>query len=286
MATTLACEPETAQGPAAAREPELCRYIYCIIDCHEPKDFACEAIGDDSRPRGGRRSRVYTVVHNGIGAVVSSSAQGKYTIDRQNTLAHQRVMEHVMEQGHTVLPVKFDTIAEAENGRGPDARIVEHVLVKRSGELSSLLAMMSTRVEMGLKALWRGRNTVFQEIVESDDEIRRLRRRTMGRRGEAALGLRVKLGEQVKQALDAKKEREQKELLGAVRGLVVDLRTNKTFGDQMFANLAFLVEDSRIEELDRKLNELADLAAGRIELRYVGPVPPSNFIELTITWDD
>jgi len=269
-----------------AGEPESRCYIYCVINCDEAKDFGCEAIGDDPRPRGGRRSTVYTLVHNGIGAVVSPSSQDKYTIDRQNTLAHQRVMEHVMAQGHTVLPVKFDTIAESKNGVGPEERIVQQVLVKRFDELSSLLVLMRSRAEMGLKALWRDKHTVFQEIVGSNDEIRRLRTKVVGREGGAPFATLVKLGERVKQALDAKKERDQKELLDAVRDIVVDFRTNKTFGDQMFANLAFLVEDSRAEELDRRLNELADATAGRIKLRYVGPVPPSNFIELTITWDE
>ncbi|NQT54341.1 GvpL/GvpF family gas vesicle protein [bacterium] len=296
MAATSAIEPETAPVPEVAGEPVLGRYIYCIIDCDEPKDLDCGAIGDAAtgryesplrgRPRGGSRARVYTVVHNGVAVVVSPSLQSKYTIDRQNTLAHQRVMEHVMEQGHTVLPVKFDTIAEAKNGAGPEERIVEQVLAKRFEELSSLLALMSTRVEMGVKALWRDKKTVFREIVDSDDEIKRLRRKLVSQQGEASFGLRVKLGELVKNALGAKKEREQKELRDAVRDLVVDLHTNKTFGDQMFANLALLLDKSRVEALDRKLDELADAAPERIGLRYVGPVPPSDFIELAITWDE
>lgn len=264
--------------PRPAPEPGSRRYIYCVIDCGAPKDFTCAAIGN--------ASRVHTVVHRGIGAVVSPSPKPKYPIDRHNALAHQRVMEHVMAQGHTVLPVKFNTIAEAANGLGPEERIVQHVLAKRFGELASLLAAMSTRAEVGLKALWRQRTTVFEEIVNSSQEIRRLRNQVARAEGQTPVGALVTLGERVKHALDAKKEREHRELLDTVRGLVVDVRTNKTFGDQMFANFAFLVERSQLEALDRKLGELAALAAERIQLRYVGPLPPSNFIELSIRWDE
>lgn len=281
MATTLAREPTIGRRPKPQSDgdPELRRYIYCLTDCDEPRDFECAAVGD-------RASRVHTVVHNGIAAVVSPSCLGKYTIDRQNTLAHQRVMEHVMAQGHTVLPVKFDTIAEAKNGTGPEERIVQQVLVKRFDELASLLAVMATLAEMGLKALWRDKRAVFQEIVDSDDGIRRLRDKVAGQEGGAPAATLLELGERVKNALDAKKQRERKELLGALGDLVEDVRRNKTFGDQMFANLALLLERAQVNELDSKLDELDRLAAGRIKLRYVGPVPPSNFIELTIEWDE
>ena len=293
MPTTLVRKPKTRARlqTERAKEPELApspprlwrvgdrRYIYGIIDCDEPKHFDCDPIGDGS-------GDVHAAVCNGVAALVSTSAKEKYTIDRQNTLAHQRVMEHVMEQGHTVLPVKFDTIAEAKNGMGPEERIVRQVLVKRFDEFSALLGTMSTRVEVGVKALWRDMNAVFREIVDSNDEIKRLRSKIAGRQTRPQFGTRVKLGEMVKKALDAKTEREQKALLAAVRDIVVDFRKNKTFGDQMFANLALLLEKSRAEELDRKLDELADAAPGRIKLKYVGPVPPSNFIELVIRWDE
>jgi len=295
LPTTLVRKPETVAKPQAERagDPTLRRYIYCVIDCDEPRNFDCDAIGDGSRD-------VHTVAHNGIAAVVSPTSEDKYTIDRQNTLAHQRVMEYVMEQEHTVLPVKFDTIAEAKNGAGPEERIVQQVLAKRFDEFSSLLGVMNARVEMGVKALWKDNNAILWEIVNRNEEIKRLRSKIARRGGRAGspaapqgaqsrsplFGTRVKLGELVKTALGKKKEREQRALLDAVRDILVDFRKNKTFGDKMFANLAFLLEKSRIEELDRKLDQLADAAPGRIRLKYVGPVPPSNFVELVITWDE
>ena len=281
MPKTLVRKPKTAakRQTQGAPGPHLRRYIYCIIRCDRAKKFDCAPVGLGP-------GDVRTVVHDGVAAVVSPSAREKYAIDRQNTLAHQRVMEHVMAQGHTVLPVKFDTVAEGKNGMGPEQRIVQQVLVKRFDELSSLLERMSMRAEMGLKALWGDMDAVFREIVDANDEIKRLRRKIVRAQGSTQFGTRVKLGELVKKALDARKERERKALLSAIGDIVVERRENKTFGDQMFANLALLVDTSRTEELDRKLDELADAAVGRIKLKYVGPVPPSNFIELVITWDE
>ena len=277
-------ETLTEKEPTEAGSAESRRYMYCIIDSDGPRSFGSIGIGKDS-------PEVRTVVYNGVAAVVSPSSLEKYPIDRQNTLAHQRVMEHVMGQGGTVLPVKFDTIADARNGSKPEERIVRQVLETRYDELQSLLAVMSTRVELGVKALWRDKNTIFWEIVNSSDTIRRLRSKIAGppattAQGGTQFGIRVKLGERVKNALEAMKAKERAKLLNALKPLVVDYRENKTFGDQMFANLALLVEKSRVEELDDKLDELADAAAGRTQFKYVGPVPPSNFVEIVITWED
>lgn len=289
MPTTLVDKAKTVARPmreCAGKTEGRC-YIYCIIDCDEPKNFGCQAIDSGS-------GDVHTVVKGGIAAVVSPSSQEKYAINRQNTLVHQCVMEYLMEQGHTVLPVKFDTIAEEKNGVGPEERIVHQVLAKRFDEISSLLEAMRGRAEMGLKALWRDMSTIFREIVKSDAQIMRLRSKIVRQSsleprdqiGRAQFAMRVKLGELVKRALDTKKEQEERALLDAIRNIVVDFRKNKTFGDQMFANLAILVEKSRIEEFDRRLNGLADAIQGRVNLRYVGPLPPSSFIELVIKWEE
>ena len=96
----------------------------------------------------------------------------------------------------------------------------------------------------------------------------------------------MKLGEMVKNALEARKLRDEKELIACLAPMIVDLRQNKTFGDAMFANLAILVEKGRQEEITSCLSAFDASQSGQTRLRCIGPLPPSNFIELVITWDD
>ena len=267
------------------------RYIYCIIDCDKPDSFGPIGIGAG-------HPEVFAAQHGGIGAVISCTDRERFEISRENTIIHQRVMETVMERGHTVLPVRFDTIAEDKPDGSADAesRILNHVLKERIEEFSGLLATMSTRDELGIKGLWPDMKAVFDDIVNSNQKIRALRDRLLaessvrpGDRRRARLSPldgKPKLGQMVKNALDAKKLAAEKELTGHLAGTVVDLRRNKTFGDQMFANLAVLVEKSRLEDLDAAVSAFEAQRHGRVRLKYVGPVPPSNFIELIITWDD
>jgi hypothetical protein len=284
---TLASEPRPALELGQETDWGARRYIYCIIDCGEPATFGRRGIGNDSE--------VFAIPYEGIAAVVSRTPTEKFEISRENTLAHQHVMEAVMERGHTALPVRFDTIAEDKPEASADAesRIVNHVLTKRKDEFADLLALFNGRVELGVKGLWTNMSAVFAEIVDGSGEIRLLRKQVRAAGPGWAVGKRsgglspqARLGELVKKALDAKKNAAEAKLIKRVAEMIVDSRKNKTFGDTMFANLALLVEKSRQEELTAALSAFEDERAGMVKLKFIGPVPPSNFVEVAITWDD
>jgi hypothetical protein len=238
-------------------------------------------------------SEVFAVARDGIAAVVSVTSAEKLEISRGNALAHQRVMEAVMQRGHTVLPVKFNTIAENKGGKSAEERIVDHVLVGRNKEIVGLLSTMRPLVELGVKGLWTDMEAVFRNIVETSPEIQSLRKRLMATNGPGAPGKRpvnmtgqIRLGELVKKALEASKSDMEAALLGRLTPLAKDSRTNKTFGDPMFANLALLVDKSRQNDAEAVLSAFEARQAGKVRLRCVGPLPPCNFLELVITWDD
>ena len=83
-----------------------------------------------------------------IAAVVSDAPLTRYRVSRDNTLAHQRAIEAVMAQ-HPVLPVRFATIAEDEDK-------VKRILKAEYDSFKQLLAKVSDKVELGLKAVVPG----------------------------------------------------------------------------------------------------------------------------------
>ncbi len=273
-----ACSP--ADQPKAPR-----RYIYCLVDCDAPAGFGPMGIEGNLE--------VFAVVHDGIAVVVSATSQEKLEISRGNALAHQRVMEAVMQRGHTVLPVKFNTIAEDKGSKSAEERIVNHVLVGRRKEILGLLSTMRPLVEVGVKGLWTDMEAVFRDIVEGSQEIQSFRKKLLAtsgpgaaRRGGANMTVQIKLGEMVKKALEARKMDMETALMGRLAPLAKDFRKNKTFGDPMFANLALLVEKSRQNDVEAALSAFEVEQAGHAKLRCVGPLPPCNFLELVIIWDD
>jgi hypothetical protein len=251
------------------------RYIYCIIGDNEDRKFAFPAIGEEGET-------VYSVHYRDVAAVISVSAVTKYPISRANTMAHQKVMEKLMDD-FTVLPVRFGTVAGGRENVSPDDRIREEVLETRYDELKGLLDGMENKTELGIKAIWTDMNPVFQEIVDDNSDIGRLRQKLVSRRSGQVMGQKAKLGEMVKDALERKKSKEEKNILNTFKKASVEWQDNKVFGDAMIANLAFLVDKSRLAEFDSLVDNLETGYAGRVKLKYIGPIPPCNFIELVIT---
>jgi hypothetical protein len=50
----------------------------------------------------------------------------------------------------------------------------------------------------------------------------------------------------------------------------------------MAVNASFLVERDGLSAFDRAVDALGEEQAGRIRLRYTGPLPPHSFVELTM----
>jgi len=57
---------------------------------------------------------------------------------------------------------------------------------------------------------------------------------------------------------------------------------NDVRGDEMIINAAFLIDRGWENEFDSKLSELNSIYAQRIRFKYVGPIPPYNFVNLRI----
>ncbi|MFH0915258.1 MAG: GvpL/GvpF family gas vesicle protein [bacterium] len=245
------------------------KYVYCVIQCDQGPQLTTLGMGE-------RGDVVYTIHEEGLAAVVSDSPIVRYDALRRNMMAHTRVLEEVM-QHFTILPVRYGTIA-------PNADIVQKKLLgERREELLTLLQDMEGRVELGLKAFWH-EDTLFPEIVASNPSIRVLRDSLMGRPVEETHFERMRLGEMVEAAMEQKREQDAELILSRVRPLVQRLEINKTLGDRMVLNAALLVDQSSELAVDEAVQELDARLGHRLMFKYVGSVPPYNFVSLTVHW--
>lgn len=247
------------------------KYIYAIIKSKEPQVFGPLGIG-------GRGDKVYTVHHDGLAAVVSSSPMVEYRVRREHVMAHQKVLEQVMRQ-FALLPVRFSTIGEREED------IQDKLLKARLEEFQGLLEKMTDKVELGVRAFWTDVQEVFKEIVAENKDIAELKTKIEEQKSEQkAYGGKIKIGEMVKNALEEKKKKEAQALLESLQSLAEDYRENRILGDRNILNAAFLVKKEQEEEFDQKINKLEKELGERTRLNYFGPVPPYNFVEVVVTW--
>jgi hypothetical protein len=258
------------------------KYLYCVIKCSRERGFnGIEAVG-------GRGAQVHTVVLKDLAAVVSDSPDTKYDVTRANMMAHQKVIERVMDEGLTVLPVRFGTVTK--KGAATPVQDIQHKLLEsKRDELENLHDQLKDKVELGLKALWRDERAIFEEIVAENPSIRRLRDSLMPRMAhgpEMTHFDRMRVGELVRAALDRKRQAEAKKILSRIRPIAERIRENKIIMDRMVLNAAFLVDKGREGDCDEAVRKLDEELGERMVLKYTGPTPLFNFCEIVVTWDE
>lgn len=244
------------------------KYIYCIIQTNEERNFGPMGIGD-------RRDEVCSICYRDLSVVISSSPMTKYVISRENLISHEKVIETVMKD-YTVLPVRFCTIAAS-------AQEIRELLRKRYVEFINLLRDMDNKVELGVKALWKNIDQIFQEIKKENKDIITIKKKAL-KSSSVSHNNAINIGKIVQSALKKKKEKEGRELLQVLQKNCYDLKKNKIYGDKMILNAAFLVDRARAKEFDHRIDDLSEKYAQRIDFKYVGPAPPYNFVNIVVKW--
>jgi len=246
------------------------KYIYCIIAAAVAKTFGLIGIG-------GRGDELHTICFKDIAAVVSNSPIIRYAVSRENMLAHEKAIEEVMKE-HTVLPVRFATIAE-------DQEKVKKILEKEYSKFKDLLNKMKDKKELGLKAIFK-EDVIYKDILEKYKEIKGLKERVATLPPEKTYYQRMEIGKMVEAALQKEKEIYKKGILNTLSALAAEVKINNSYYELMIINAAFLVQKDRETEFDQKVNEYVNKYSNKINFKYVGTVPPFNFVNLIINTEE
>jgi len=259
-------------------------YLYCLVRSRNGHPLGRRGLS--AKCVDGTSGKMCAVSFHDLSLVVSECPKPYYDPTRTNLMAHQKVIEEVMEKGFEPLPVRFSTVACHSGSTAAEERVVK-VLRRRFGEFQGLLGDMEDKVELGLKAFWR-KERLFDEIVSENRDIRALRDRMTAAppQGLAWRNEGLRLGTMVSDAMAGKREQDARRIVSALRPLAYDYKTNKVSSDMMLLNGAFLVCKERVTEFDKAVQKLDERYGERMKLKYVGPLPPFNFIEITIHWDE
>ncbi len=245
------------------------RYIYGIIP--RPPLLSFNLTGIDEKP-------VTVVPFENLAAVVSESPVRRYEVSRDYVLKHEWVIEQLM-QYYTVLPVRFGTVAANED----DIRV--KLLRRHFGSLHGMLKRLDNKVELGVKAWWN-RERVFAVLLDDEPELRLFRDTLATRPAAESLYERVQLGQMVEQALTTRRSNDAQRILDLLRPLAQQVHESPIGDDMMVVNAAFLVDKRRESVFDARVRALDEESGDLMNFRYVGPLPPFNFVSLVVTWDD
>jgi len=244
------------------------KYLYCVIGAAQPMEFYFAGVN-------GAGERVYSIHVGDLAAVAGDSAANNYRLSLSTAMAHQLVIQEVMQK-FTVLPFSFGAVAGSEEE-------VRELLTRYRGEFLAQLRYLEGKAEYCLKALWRDKEQPFREILAQREDIRRYRDAIAQRPPTHTHHERIELGRMVQEALLAKKEAESQHLLEHLRPLAVEVRVNNPLMDHMLLNAALLLAKGSEPAFEEALQGLDREYEERVRLRLAGPSPPFNFVHLPLT---
>jgi hypothetical protein len=250
-------------------------YIYCIA---RAQPFAQDGLPFTTPGIGGPDKPVRLLTYGDLAAVVSDATRDDYDVTRENLLAHQRVIMQALTRSD-VLPVSFGTVAQS------DQQVQEQLLRGAADDLHRALEEVQGCIELELKVLWN-EEQLFADIVAENDDIRALRDSLADQPPEATQYERIQLGQLVAAEIQRTSEAEATWLLEALEPLAVETRVNENQTDLMLLNAAFLVDKTQEQAFDATVQSLGAAQAGRQIFQYVGPLPPYNFVDIRLHWEE
>lgn len=240
-------------------------YVYGVV--------SADAGLRDPSPSGDRTPDVELVEADDLAAIVSPAGGEDEASVRESVMAHARVLETAIRDA-TIVPMRFGMVFPDED------TVVKELLEARHDELVQWLERLDGRMQMTLKVYFH-EDAVLREIMEDNPEIARLHEQTRGNEATTQ-DARVRLGQLVFEATEQRRQRDGAQLLEAIEPLVVASQVEPPEEDFMVLNAPLLVERDRQDELEQRLEELAQERSELMRFRLLGPMPAYHFV----SWEE
>jgi len=241
----------------------LACYVYGIVpatSAHVP----AEVTGVDG-------AEIEFVPHGDLAAAVGVIRVERPPGRRADLVAHHEVLDALAATG-PVVPVQFGSVLRDRR------EVVEELLVPEEEHFAGLLEELAGRHQFNLRGSYQ-EEAVLAEVVAEDPEVAALRERTRDRPEEETYSDRVRLGELVARAMEAKREVDAQIVLDAVLPLTTAYRLRSASGIDHVVDVALLVDDDQRDRFEDTLEAVAEGVHERVRLRLMGPLAPYDFVE-------
>jgi hypothetical protein len=241
---------------AVQSPPSTALYCYGVTWAETARSQASAGLG--GKP-------VEPVRYEELAALASVAPPGKVRARRADLMCHFNVLSSAFERG-AVIPLRFGMVFDDE------ATLVAELLKPRQQELVALLKELRDRVELRVTAHYR-EEAILAEIIRENARVAKLR-------GESSQPALLALGELVAAELQARTSRDAQTILERLGSLSLDEELDEEPVEHQVLRASFLVERKHLKAFDAAMEDLASGQAGRIDFKYVGPLPPHSFVAL------
>jgi len=217
-------------------------------------------------------AEVQPIEFEGLAALTSPVADANVRARRRDLLAHSDVLTTAVEHG-TVIPLQFGIVFKDAHA------VVSDFLQPRKAALEKLLGELDGKVELSVKGFYV-EEAVLAEIISQNRRIAGLRELTRKQPDGATYGARIELGELVAAELRASAQRDAAGILARLQPLALAVQVADEAIEHQVVRASFLVERDRVSDFDEAMNDLARHEDGRIDFKYIGPLPPHSFVSV------
>ncbi len=240
-------------------------YIYGIVEEPQHRKFSFPGVGS---------ADVYTINYEQIAAVVSDTEFTEIDPTRKNVQAHT-IAQEVLLKEYNLLPMGFGMIATDE---GEVRRLLEDNYDGLLGELNRLTG----KIEVELKVFWE-QEAIIEELQGENQEISKLKAKINAASSPIeAQNLLAMAGKLVENIVLDWKTRYAEMVHTILKELSYDTKVNNPVGIKNLLNASFLIEKSRESQFKEQVYELDSKFQGKVNFKYVGPMPPYSFVDLKL----
>ncbi len=221
---------------------------------------------------------VRAVVHDELAALVSTVPATWRAARRADIETHDRVLSALLGES-PLIPMRFGVLMD------DDDMVRERLLARHAAELSSLLERVDGRVQMSVKA-YSLDEALLRTVLARRPDLKQRSDALEGRGVAGSQNERIALGRDVAVAVEEQRTLDQQAVVVPLANLADDVLVEASRSERHAFTLQLLIEAARRPELDAAVQRLAAEHGARFALRYVGPLPPYSFCELSLTTDE
>lgn len=258
----MARHAESRQGNPS--EPRTGIYVFGIV----PGDVE---LVPDTPGIGDPPGEVALVRHGELAALVSEVDIGRPIGRPADMKLHEQLLDATAAADVPVLPMSFGAVMTS-----PEA--VEQDLLKPHHDVfADALRELDGRVEYVVHGRF-AEDKILSQVVSDNPAVEDRRERLRGMDEDAALDVRIELGQIVNGAIEASRNRETAKLVDTLDPLTLAKAVRPPTSELDPFHVAFLVELERAEEFGDAVEEFAAQSGDLIQVKMRGPLAAFDFI--------
>lgn len=259
QAPAPATSRQRGQAGQAVRSP---LYVYGIVPAGATLDDEQLGVGD---PAG-----QVTIIRSGDLGALASEVSPQWALGSPRDLTvHKQILDRSASQV-PVLPLRFGSVVD-------DADMAKDLLAANHDLFAEALADLHGRVQYVVKGRYQ-EEAILREVLAESREAARLRERLRVGDGERSGRARLRLGEIIGRAIEAKREHDTGMLASRLAPHCDASVVRAPQHERDAVHIAVLVRTSEFPALQETVGEQAARWRDRVDLRLLGPMAAYDFV--------